>query len=207
MTLYILGGVTVPITPRFSERIRASVASGQYEASERSLLEETLRPGDRLLELGSGCGYLATVACRRIGSARVVTVEADPGMAGALLQTFIRNGVLPSVICGIVARDARPHRIERAEHFWGTKAVPDEGGSGALPLSGLIEAHRPTVLLCDIEGGEEDLLGEPLPGIRAVIIESHGNELRQKVRDWLLAQGFTLKQERGKVGLFVKEPP
>lgn len=195
---WTLGGVVVPLTDRFSDRTREAVRCGVYEAAERHLLETALVPGDRLLELGAGCGYLASVAAKRIGSEAVVTVEADPEMAETISRTFRANDVAPTLLVGAAAADDCPRSLERAPDFWSTKtSASAEGDVEALPLSRLIADHRPTVVLCDIEGGEADLCGQPLPGVRLIIIEAHGEPLRRRVSEWLLAEGFAPTRSLG----------
>ena len=53
---------------------------------------------------------------------------------------------------------------------------------------------RPTVICCDIEGGELSVLAEPLPGVRLVVVETHpqiyGPEGVKRIVEGLSAQGF-----------------
>ncbi|TAG11082.1 MAG: hypothetical protein EAZ40_17410, partial [Rhodobacterales bacterium] len=64
----------------------------------------------------------------------------------------------------------------------------------ALALADLLAAPRPTVLCCDIEGAELEVLATPLTGIRLVVVELHpgiyGAEGEARVRKTLVAQGF-----------------
>jgi ribosomal protein L11 methyltransferase len=56
------------------------------------LLDRTVRPNDRILDVGSGSGILAIVASR-IGAEHVVAIEADPLACEALAENLERNGV------------------------------------------------------------------------------------------------------------------
>ena len=56
------------------------------------LLEETLRPGDRVLDLGCGSGILA-IAALVLGGSRAVGVDIDPKAADAALENGSLNGV------------------------------------------------------------------------------------------------------------------
>ena len=58
------------------------------------LLEEALRPGDRVLDLGCGSGILA-IAALALGAARAVGVDVDPKAADAALENGLLNGVGP----------------------------------------------------------------------------------------------------------------
>jgi hypothetical protein len=60
-----------------------------------------------------------------------------------------------------------------------------------------IEAHRANVLICDIEGGEVDLLMQSdLTGIRKIIIETHygfvGESETEEMMRKLISDGFSI---------------
>lgn len=197
-----LRGVSLPITDRYSPAMVAAVESGQYERVEHGLLGDLLQAGDRLLELGAGCGYLATAAAKLLGSDSVVTVEADPEMEATIRRTFLANDVSPRLLVGAVARDASPRQVLRAENFWSTQTRLG-GSAPSLPLGNLLRDEKPTVLLCDIEGGEGDLCGEPLPeSLRAVVIETHSEDLDRQVTGWLTAQSYRLTESVERTRVF-----
>lgn len=54
-------------------------------------LERAIRPGDRVLDIGSGSGLLAMMAARA-GAAEVVTCEMNPAVADAADQIIALNG-------------------------------------------------------------------------------------------------------------------
>ena len=56
------------------------------------LLEEALRPGDRVLDLGCGSGILA-IAALVLGASQAVGVDIDPKAADAALENGLLNGV------------------------------------------------------------------------------------------------------------------
>ena len=56
------------------------------------LLEEALRPGDKVLDLGCGSGILA-IAALVLGAARAVGVDIDPKAADAALENGLLNGI------------------------------------------------------------------------------------------------------------------
>ena len=56
------------------------------------LLEEALRAGDRVLDLGCGSGILA-IAALVLGASRAVGVDIDPKAADAALKNGLLNGV------------------------------------------------------------------------------------------------------------------
>ncbi len=192
-------GVAVPIQDRFSDVIRQSLATGKYERAECDALDRLLVDGDRVLELGSGLGLVAVRCAQRLGSAAVVTVEADPEMLPVILATCEANHVSPVVLIGAVSGDGGDRWLERAPHLWSTKAHPPlpEGAApvnrqlvAGAKLSTLVEWHRPSVLMIDIEGGESQLAPTDLPGVRAVLVECHSRADKLAVDAWLLPLGF-----------------
>lgn len=56
------------------------------------LLEEVLRPGDRVLDLGCGSGILA-IAALVLGASRAVGVDIDPKAADAAAENAALNGI------------------------------------------------------------------------------------------------------------------
>ncbi|MBL4556551.1 MAG: hypothetical protein JKP98_03220 [Rhodobacteraceae bacterium] len=82
-----------------------------------------------------------------------------------------------------------------------------------LSLSRLIADVRPTVVLCDVEGGELDLFaGADLAGVRAVILELHprvyGEEGTAQVLHALRQAGLSrvVPPRRSSVQLFLRDP-
>src|SRR5690606_16996328 len=53
--------------------------------------------GHRVLEVGTGSGYNAALLCHRLGSSMVATVEVDPAVAGAALDSLRAAGYRPAV--------------------------------------------------------------------------------------------------------------
>jgi ribosomal protein L11 methyltransferase len=68
--------------------------SGEHGSTRAALvlLERHLRPGDRVLDLGSGSGILA-IAAAKLGAARAVGIENDPEANLVALRNAERNAV------------------------------------------------------------------------------------------------------------------
>ena len=73
------------------------------------LLEGTLRPGDRVLDLGCGSGILA-IAALALGASRAAGVDIDPKAADVAFENAALNGIGPdrlSVCAGDVLTDKK----------------------------------------------------------------------------------------------------
>ena len=67
--------------------VRDEVRNAAYDAA----LRRTVRPGMRVLEIGTGSGLLAMMAARA-GAGHVCTCEMNPSVAAAARQVIARNG-------------------------------------------------------------------------------------------------------------------
>jgi ribosomal protein L11 methyltransferase len=68
--------------------------SGEHGSTRAALtlLERLIRPGDRVLDLGSGSGILS-IAALKLGAARAIGVESDPEANEVALRNARRNEV------------------------------------------------------------------------------------------------------------------
>jgi ribosomal protein L11 methyltransferase len=85
-------GPTVVLDPE------SAFGSGEHGSTRAALalLERHLRPGDRVLDLGSGSGILA-IAAVKLGAAAAVGIENDPEAGPVALRNAERNGVTDAV--------------------------------------------------------------------------------------------------------------
>lgn len=76
----------------------SAFGSGEHGSTRAALtlLERHLRPGDRILDLGSGSGILA-VAAAKLGAARAIGIENDPEANPVARRNAERNGVADRV--------------------------------------------------------------------------------------------------------------
>jgi len=58
-----------------------------------------LRPGDKVLEIGTGSGYNAALLCERVGSHDVTTIDIEPHLVRDAAQRLAECGYQPTVVC------------------------------------------------------------------------------------------------------------
>lgn len=56
------------------------------------MIEEFIKPGDKVVDVGTGSGILA-IAAARMGAAKVMAVDSDPVAVGAARENVRRNGL------------------------------------------------------------------------------------------------------------------
>lgn len=174
-----VGGVRVRLGGHCSLRLALAIVRGRYEAGERELLRTALNDDDVVMELGTGIGVLATLCARRVGSHRMYTFEANPGLMGVARETFDLNGVAPTIENRILGATPGTREFFLEKHFWSSSTVRRSKDAQAVsvpqtPLSEAIGRCRPTFLIVDIEGGEIEVLPQIVAsGVGKVLIELH----------------------------------
>ncbi len=217
MPEYRIRNITLRIPQaQLSPPLARALESGGYEAAEAGALLRHLRPGDRVLDLGAGAGYLSAIAATVVGGAQVTAVEAAPAMLPVLRRNLNLNGAGEArVIHGAAVADdveetELPFQIARA--FWASRLAGEEGEGAealrvpALKLGDLARELRPSVVVMDIEGGEVALCQQAWPDcVRLLILEIHpelyGPDRIKAIFDGLSRAGFTYMPwgSRGKV--------
>ena len=134
---------------RASEGSRSARLLGCYEASLAPVIEEIIaRAYPLVIDVGSAEGYYAVGLARRMPGSRVLARDENP-KAQALCRLLAEgNGVADRVVVG--------GRMDYADFS--------------------ICADQPTLVLCDIEGAEAELLDPVLaPGLRSadILVETH----------------------------------
>jgi FkbM family methyltransferase len=154
---------------------------GSYEADEARAASLCVREGFRVLELGAGLGFVTAVCAQGTAPENILAVEANPALIPVIEDTLARNGAQgATVLHGAVV----PRADEGATapfHVADEMQASRLGAKGArnveVPLVGfhdLLRAHRPHVVLIDIEGAEAQLFDRPWRcPLRFCVIELH----------------------------------
>lgn len=185
--------------------LERALVSGRYENHEADALLLHLRAGDRLLDLGAGLGFTCALAARVLGEGEVFWVEAGSETVKLARRNLAANGfpgvkVLRGAVVGTGGGEVD---FGQRPAFWASALKGPEGWPEkarvirvpARPIGTLLAKLSPSVISCDIEGGELEVLTQPLPGVRLVVVETHppvyGPEGVQRIGASLAAQGFS----------------
>ena len=160
-------------------KTRARLRRGVFEANEAEAALRTVRPGDVVLELGAGLGFLSSLMALKRRVAAVHSFEPNPHLvpyiqtvhaANGLSNTHVKNGIL-GTRKGEATFYLRPDLT--------TSSLQQEEGEADLPKTripvhnakAVFDAVKPTVLYCNMKGQEAKAIPQlPLTGLRAAII-------------------------------------
>ncbi len=146
---------------------RGVFGTGRHPATRLALvlLEEHVRPGDRVLDLGTGSGILA-VAAARLGAAEVLALDTDAAAAAFARETVSLNGLAGTVevVRGGIGSAAPPYEVVAANIFPNVLAelAPDLAAAvrrgGVLVTSGSVVARAGEVAdaVCAVGFGFEE---------------------------------------------------
>ena len=92
--------------PRF-QFVRSALFKGTYEDNERRLVRGLLKPGDRVLEIGTGIGLVSLVCAKICGAGNVLSYEANPQLERIIRKNYELNGLTPNLRMRAVTTDGR----------------------------------------------------------------------------------------------------
>lgn len=185
MADYELNGVSLTVPDAIlTPRIAAKLAGGGYERQEVHAVQMRLKAGQRVLDLGAGLGYVAALAARIAGAENVTALEANPDLLPVIRANLERNGAgAAQLVHGAVAGAGGAGQViafERKPAFWASRLAVPGADTGdvvevpVFPIAGLLAAHRPHVVIMDVEGAEAQLFERPWPRhVKAVMMELH----------------------------------
>ncbi len=141
-------------------------------------LEEHLKPGDKVLDLGTGSGILA-IAAAKLGAGSVLALDNDPLAVRAARANVQSNGVQNLVAVEHGSLDKAAEEFELVLVNILARVIIE------LAAQGLVDRVRPTGLM--IAAG---LIEEQEAEVAAALRE-HGLEIveRQQEKDWVLVGG------------------
>lgn len=198
-------------------QVRRSLRRGHYEHGEAEAALKLIRKGDVVLELGGGIGFMSTLISTKTRAQVVHSFEANPGLIDYIREVHRLNRAKKAHLHHAVLgdRDGMATFYCR-EDILSSSLDPTDGGTDTTPkqvpmrdANAVFAEIKPTVLVCDIEGAEVDLLPKlNLSGLRALLIELHpqwiGSKGIKDIFQLLHEQGlvFFPKFSSGKVAVF-----
>jgi FkbM family methyltransferase len=176
-------GMRFPKDGRFvAGKTRAALRNESYEAKEAAAVLKVVREGDVVVELGAGIGFMSTLVATKRKIQAVHAFEANPQLIPYIASVHAANGVKNAhVTNAILGTEAGRVPFYVREKFIASSMKKDVEGTivateevEVLDGKSVFQSIRPTVLICDIEGAEMDLIPAlDLSSLRAAVIELH----------------------------------
>ncbi|MFY7839484.1 MAG: FkbM family methyltransferase [Lacibacter sp.] len=195
-----IAGIDIPLRPSMGYSVLRFADKGDYEAGEVEIVSATLQPSDRVLELGTGIGFISAFCSRKIGSGQVFTYEANRFMEPHILRLYKRNNVSPNLTFSILGKQPgiTSFYVSKNGFFSSSAMQVDNAEKIEVEVRSLneeIERIKPTYLIMDIEGGEYDVFSTiNFSTVNKVQFELHpemlGEEKVNKIFSILESAGF-----------------
>lgn len=117
-----------------------------YEQDETALLQQTLKSGMNVVDVGANVGYMALLSARCVGSTgRVLAIEPDPGNARLLAANIARNRYQNISVCRCaVGSEAGTATLYRSAWNMGNHRL-NAGEAGQASAQGTIDVELETV--------------------------------------------------------------
>jgi FkbM family methyltransferase len=184
--LIVSNGMRFPLDPGLlSQKQRRLLRAGRYEEKEFAAVTALARPEDVVIELGAGIGYMSTVAAVKRRVRAVHAFEANPRLIPYIARVHALNGAhqvqVRNAVLGSAAGSA-PFYLR--QEFPDSSLSADPAGAVSeviavetvevLDVNAVLRDIAPSVLICDIEGAEAELLpAADLASLRCAVVEVH----------------------------------
>lgn len=200
-------------TRDLSRKVRMGIYADEYEKEEAEIVTAAVRPGDSVLELGTGIGFICTKMAK-LGAKDIYTFEANPALRERALETFRLNRVTPHFESAILGEREGTTDFYVQDDFVASSTMRQQGATKVevpvLSFNDFVRARTPNLLVCDIEGGEKELVTfADLSSFDRIVMELHpdliGNDATVEVVDTLRAKGFKPNYSLSRNGVYLFE--
>ncbi|MEM7269114.1 MAG: rRNA adenine N-6-methyltransferase family protein [Pseudomonadota bacterium] len=201
--------------------IATALSNQSYEAEEARIVRKALRAGDRVLEVGSGLGFITALIGQDERCSALTAVEADPRLARRVKSTVSENCALDiDVLNGVLTSalgEAQSVPFYQRRDFWMSSMIETDVPADLvvrvplLDFNTMLRERRITMLVCDIEGAEVDLFRHAdFAGVDRIVVELHDHVNGLKAVSGLIADladkgfGYDPRCSEGSVVTFRK---
>ena len=204
-----IDGVTVICDPaKVNPDVARAIIRGTYELAERVLARAAIRPGDRVLEIGTGVGVVGLLCTQFAGAGNVTSYEANAALAPTIRENFALNGLTPNLRLKAVTASGGPVTFYRNANVVSSsmvdrKLAADQITVDSDPINQALQETGAAVIVMDVEGAEIELLAvADLAGVREIIVEVHphimGEAPTEAMIEDLGKRGFAVTQRQHK---------
>ena len=176
---FVVGDIVLEAPkPQVSKSVRKSLRKNDYETAETYLVRHLVRPGNTVLDLGSGLGLTSIVAAKASGHGRVVGYEADPVVAPLAEKNVRRNGVQVEIRNKAIAKEKGAREFYVRRSFTASSLFPIKRSKRIRiesdAFQDVVDEIQPDVIICDIEGIEKEVFVHAnLSSVQRMVVEVH----------------------------------
>lgn len=182
-------------SPAITTKSKSKFMLNRYERPEREAVRRFLDPECPVVEFGGAIGVVSCLVNRRLSRPTDhVVVEANPDLVPLLLKNRELNGCRFTVVPRVVAYGGQraAFYLNEANFVIGSVVAGPSGEADStvevktITLQAILEQYHfdGCTLICDIEGGESDLLRYESEALKSKV-----STLILEVHEWILGQG------------------
>ena len=157
-------GIFIPVSIKYGYSVLRFINNGEYEKSEMSIVKNTLDKEDKVLELGTGIGFISAYCAKQIGSDKIFTFEGNSSLKCLIQKLYSKNKVKPHSTIALLGDGNGTKTFYKNENsFLASSSVSISNENQVVfqveqqNLNEIIAQLQPTYLIMDIEGGEYDI--------------------------------------------------
>ena len=155
-------GIFIPVKLGYGYNVLRFIDNGAYEQHEIALVKQHLKENDRVLELGTGIGFVSAYCAKIVGSEKVYSFEGNPSMEPIIRELYRKNNVNPNLSIAMLGEgEGEKSFYVDDKSFLASSVTKIDAENVQLvkeqKLNEAIAAIRPSYLVMDIEGGEYDI--------------------------------------------------
>ncbi len=192
-------GVMLPLLPEIGFNTLRWIVNGKYEENEINIIEQKLVKTDRVMEIGTGLGFVSAFCAKVAGSENVFSFDANLlniEIAKRVCQKnkvspHLQNALLSDSECSVDFPINRKSRLASSLF----KVSSENIKVPQLNLNKMINDIQPNFLILDIEGAEYDIFSIiEFQSIQKIQVELHpailGKVKLEKIFSILESNGF-----------------
>ncbi len=210
--------VRIPFDPRIiTPPIEQAILDNLFEAEEAAQIPYIVEPGDTVLDIGAGIGFISTILARQNGVKKVISVEANPDLLPFMEALHNLNNIHNIERLNVILTNENTPEMTffKRQDFWMGSLMegpnPFESKVDVITqnFNSFLKTNEVDLIVCDIEGAETMIFADAdLSGVDRIYLELHDHITGlcgvKSVFDQLSAQGFAFdpRYSSGAIVLF-----
>jgi FkbM family methyltransferase len=166
-------GVTLPLenptdAALITSELRDQIRCGAYSADLVRRLQDTVRPGDRILVIGAGLGVVSTLVARMDGVDRVIAAEPNTMLCRYLDRVHACNGIAEvetaNAMLAVGKRGEIPFEVHQDPRTAALAprdpALMEPAPVPLMDLNLVLSEERISLIVCDTPAAPAELLAQ-----------------------------------------------